>query len=140
MNEPDNNNKPDTNPLTGKPFAFYKKGMALSELVHGADIKPATAAEARDKFLAWIMTKPEAERDAILYAADKLFDLVAGKEHMLNAFALANAELAALHEEGLLTTAIVVPEGLRKPWHNADEGVYGPEYQGQPETAIKVPT
>ena len=95
------------NKLTGKPASIMRADLA--ELFPAAEVKPTTAAEARDKFLAWIMTKPEAERDAILYAADKLLDLVAGKPHMLNAFALANAELAALHEEGLLNTAIVVP-------------------------------
>lgn len=74
-----------------------------------ADVQPKTAAEARDQFLAFIMAKPEAERDIILYTADKLLDAVMAKPHMLNAFALANAELAALHEEGLLASRVIVP-------------------------------
>ena len=74
-----------------------------------APIKPTTAAEARDKFLAWVMCKPEAERDAILYAADKILDAVTTVPHMLNALALANAELAALHEEGNLISRVIVP-------------------------------
>ena len=77
-------------------------------MIPAADVKPTTAAEARDKFLAWVMCKPEAERDAILYAADKILDL-AQRPHMLNALALANAELAALHEEGLLASRVIAP-------------------------------
>lgn len=75
-----------------------------------AEMKAATAAEARDKFLAYIMCKPEVERDLILYTADKLLDAVCSTRHMLNAFALANAELAALHEAGLLESRVIVPE------------------------------
>ena len=78
-------------------------------MIAAADVKPTTAAEARDKFLAWVMCKPEAERDAILYAADKLLDLVTQQPHMLNALALANAELAALHESGDLASRVIVP-------------------------------
>jgi len=74
-----------------------------------ADVKPTTAADARDKFLAWVMCKPEAERDAILYAADKILDAVQTVPHMLNALALANAELAALHEAGDLQSRVIVP-------------------------------
>lgn len=72
-------------------------------------VVPKTAAGERDKFLAFVMTKPEAERDLILYAADKLLDAVCSAPHMLNAFALANAELAALHEEGDLVSRVIVP-------------------------------
>lgn len=79
------------------------------ELEAAAGVKPKTAAEARDKFLAFVMTKPEVERDLILYAADKMLDAVCSAPHMLNAFALANAELAALHEEGDLVSRVIVP-------------------------------
>ena len=78
-------------------------------MMFAKDVKPTTAAEARDKFLAWVMAKPEAERDFILYTADKLLDSLLVNPNMLNAFALCNAELAALHEEGLLASRIVVP-------------------------------
>ena len=85
------------------------KALLSEKLQPAKDVKPTTAAEARDQFLAFIMAKPEAERDIILYTADKLLDAVMAKPHMLNAFALANAELAALHEEGLLATNVIVP-------------------------------
>lgn len=77
-------------------------------MIPAADVKPTTAADARDKFLAWVMCKPEDERDAILYAADQLVNLVK-LPHMLYAFTLANAEIAALHESGDLVSRVIVP-------------------------------
>ena len=79
------------------------------KMIGAAAVKPTTAAGARDKFLAWVMCKPEAERDAILYTADKLLDFVVQNPHALNALALANAELAALHESGDLVSRVIVP-------------------------------
>lgn len=67
-----------------------------------------TATEARDRLLSRVMNKPKAERDAILLMADKLLDLVTQQPHALNALALANAELAALHEAGLLEISMGV--------------------------------
>ena len=80
-----------------------------SKIFAAADVKPTTAADARDKFLAWVMCKPEAERDIILHTADKLLGFVAQNPHALNALALANAELAALHESGDLVSRVIVP-------------------------------
>ena len=82
----------------------------IERMIAAADAPaPTTAADARDKMLAFVMAKPEVERDLILYAADKMIDACCGKRHMLNAFALANAELAALHEAGLLESRVIVP-------------------------------
>lgn len=74
-----------------------------------ADVKPTTAADARDKILAKVLAMPEEQRDIILHTADKLLDLVTQQPLALHAFTLANAELAALHEAGLLESRVIVP-------------------------------
>ena len=82
---------------------------AEDHLMSAHDVVPATAADARDKILAKVLAMPEAERDAVLHFADKMLDLVTQQPHALRAFTLANAELAALHEAGLLESRVIVP-------------------------------
>ena len=68
-----------------------------------------TPIQARGEFLSHLIaTYPPEQCAEIFYAADKLLDIVC-KPNMLNAFALVNAELTALHLEGNLS----VPEILR---------------------------
>jgi len=62
-----------------------------------------TPRQARDDFLEHLKaTLTPDELAMVLYTADKLLDLVV-KPLALNAFVLANAELAVLHSEGQLT-------------------------------------
>lgn len=75
-----------------------------------AEVKQ-TPVEARDDFLKYIGTLPEEQQLLIFSTADKLLTLVT-KPHMLNAFVLANAELAVLHYEGNLTAPKIARVGL----------------------------
>lgn len=64
-----------------------------------------TPVEARDEFLKHVVL-PAPNAQYIMQQADKLLDIVT-KPGMLHAFALANAELAAMHFEGQLVAPVI---------------------------------
>lgn len=86
------------------------KDLPNVETLRAAEaVKPVTAAERRDKMLATVLAMPEADRDKVLYIADKILDLVTQHPGALHALTLANAELAALHEADELASRVIVP-------------------------------
>lgn len=71
-------------------------------------------AEARDEFLNYLIEHYTPEQCAVIFhTADKLLKLVT-QPLMLNAFALVNAELAALHAEDKLSVPEIERVGLGK--------------------------